>query len=79
MVEGDTIEQYSKDNFSFFHENKLQIKPKPTNKTKITKQKNKNGNNVSRTKTFKREKIVYFAFFSTQNLFLEKFEIFLIT
>ena len=39
----------------FFHENKLQIKPKPTNKTKITKQKNKISNNVSRTKTFKRE------------------------
>ena len=39
----------------FFHENKLQIKPKPTNKTKITKQKNKIGNNVSRTKTFKKE------------------------
>ena len=51
---------------------KTQIKPKPTNKTKISEQKATKANTFSRRKTSKRGKIVYFAF-------LKKTEIVLIT
>ena len=53
---------------------KTQIKPKPTNKTKISKQKTTKAT-IFCAKTSKRDKIVYFAFFSTQNLFLKKLKL----
>ena len=56
--------------FNFFYENifsaQKQIKQKQTNKTKTNKQKTAKakGNNFLHTKTSKKGKIVYFAFFS---------------
>ena len=47
----------------YFFKKKTQIKPKSTNKTKISEQKTTKDNNFSRTETSKWRKSVYFASF----------------